>query len=315
MKSLAVVFPGQGSQTVGMLADIAREFPEVETTYSEASSVLGYDLWKLVQQGPAEALNRTVHTQPALLAGSYAIWRILETKKKIRPALLAGHSLGEYTALVCARALQFSDAIRLVAARGQYMQEAAPAGQGALAAIIGLDETAVSELCSKAVWSHEVLTPANFNSPGQVVVAGHTTAVERVVTLAKAAGARLAKLLPVSVSSHCALMKPAAEQLQKLLATISLQTPVIPVLNNVDVVIYQDVAAIRDGLVRQLFMPVRWVETIQKFANDGIQHIIECGPGKVLTGLNKRIVTEIQLTPTADLASLQLLLETALQTG
>lgn len=315
MKSLAVVFPGQGSQTVGMLADIARKFPEVETTYSEASSVLGYDLWKLVQQGPVEALDQTVHTQPALLAGSYAIWRILGAKKKIRPVLLAGHSLGEYTALVCAGALQFSDAIRLVAARGQYMQEAVPAGQGALAAIIGLDEATVSELCSKAVLVSEVLTPANFNSPGQVVVAGHTAAVERVITLAKAAGARMAKLLPVSVSSHCALMKPAAEQLQKLLATISIQIPVIPVLSNVDVVIYQDAAAIRDGLVRQLFMPVRWVETIQKFASDGIQHIIECGPGKVLTGLNKRIVTEIQLTPTADLASLQLSLETALQTG
>jgi [acyl-carrier-protein] S-malonyltransferase len=315
VKSLGVVFPGQGSQTVGMLADIAHEFPLVEAIYGEASQALGYDLWKLVQHGPPEALDQTMHTQPALLAGSYAIWRILEAEKKIRPVLLAGHSLGEYTALVCAGALQFSDAIRLVAARGQFMQEAIPAGQGALAAIIGLDEARVSELCGRAILANEVLTPANFNSPGQIVVAGHVAAVDRLIILAKTAGARMAKLLPVSVPSHCVLMQPAAEQLQKLLATIPIQIPAIPVLNNVDVAIYQDVAEVRAGLVRQLVMPVRWVETIQKFAASGIEYIIECGPGKILTGLNKRIVTEIQLTPTADVASLQLLLETVLERG
>lgn len=306
---LGIVFPGQGSQTVGMLSDIAAAFPEVEMTYSEASDVLGYDLWKLVQQGPAEALDQTVHTQPAILAASYAIWRILQSKKKIKPLLLAGHSLGEYTALVCAGALQFKDAIKLTASRGQFMQEAVPAGQGALAAIVGLDDQTVYELCHQAIQDNEVLTPANFNSPGQVVVAGDKLAVERVIVLAKAAGARLAKLLPVSVSSHCALMKPAAERLQALLTTIPIQAPTIPVLNNVDVSYYHNADEIRDGLVRQLYMPVRWVETIQKFAGNDIQHIIECGPAKVLTGLNKRIAPEIQLTQTADLVSLQFLLD------
>ncbi len=312
VKSLGIVFPGQGSQTVGMLADLAHVFPEIEKTYAEASDALGYDLWKLVQVGPAEVLDQTVHTQPAILAGSYAIWCILKKKEKITPTLLAGHSLGEYTALTCAGALKFSDAIRLTAARGQYMQEAVPTGEGALAAIIGLEDAEVSALCQKAVLANEVLTPANFNSPGQVVVAGNKLAVERMIPLAKEAGARMAKILPVSVSSHCALMKPAAEKLKTLLETISIQTPSIPVLSNVDVAFYQNADEIRDGLVRQLYMPVRWVETIRKFADKGIEHIIECGPGKVLTGLNKRIATEIQLTPTADLASFQLLLETAL---
>lgn len=315
MKSLGIVFPGQGSQTIGMLADIAKSYPEVTKIYAEASDVLGYDLWKLTQEGPSELLDQTVHTQPAILAGSYAIWRILESNKKIRPALFAGHSLGEYTALTCAGAFSFKDAIKLVAARGQYMQDAVPAGEGALAAIIGLEDDKVTELCKQAVQAHEVLTPANFNSPGQVVVAGHKIAVERMLVLAKDAGARMAKLLPVSVSSHCALMKSAADQLKKLLATIDIQVPSIPVLNNVDVTYYENAEAIRDGLTRQLCMPVRWVETIQKFAAEGIQTIIECGPGKVLTGLNKRIVTEIQLTPTADLVSLQSLLDLTLKTG
>jgi [acyl-carrier-protein] S-malonyltransferase len=312
MKSFGIVFPGQGSQAVNMLADIATTFSEVKDTYAEASNVLGYDLWELVQHGPAETLDQTVHTQPAILAASYAIWRILEIRKKIGPVLLAGHSLGEYTALVCAGALPFSDAIQLVAARGKYMQEAVPSGQGALAAIIGLNDQTVSDLCDKAIIDNEVLTPANFNSPGQVVIAGHTLAVERAIALAKTAGARMAKLLPVSVPSHCALMKPAAEKLKTLLATISIQTPVIPVLSNVDVMCYQNADEIRDGLTRQLYMPVRWVETIQKFAGNGIKHIIECGPGKILTSLNKRIETEMQFTSTADLVSLQLLLDTAL---
>ncbi|MDR3478782.1 MAG: ACP S-malonyltransferase [Gammaproteobacteria bacterium] len=313
-QSLAFVFPGQGSQFVGMLADIAREFPEVEATFSEASKVLGYDLWNLVQNGPAEALDQTVQTQPALLAASYAIWRILKTKKNIAPALLAGHSLGEYTALVCANAISFKDAIALVAARGQYMQEAVPVGVSGLGAIVGLDDATVQALCDQSRQADEVLSPANFNSPGQVVIAGHIKAVERALVLAKESGARLAKLLPVSVSSHCELMKPAAEKLAALLATIAIQTPTIPVVSNVDVTMYADAAAIRDGLVRQLYMPVRWVETIQLFAQKGITHIVECGPGKVLSGLNKRIVTDRQLTSTADIASLQTLLETSFET-
>jgi len=304
MKAFAVVFPGQGSQTIGMLADIANEFSEIEATYAEASAVLGYDLWKIVQKGPAELLNQTVYTQPALLAGSYAVWRILI--KNNYPVLLAGHSVGEYTALVCAQALQFSDAVRLVAARGRLMQDAMPAGQGALAAIIGLENAAIEAICQKAVLTNEILAPANFNSLGQVVIAGHKIAVERAMILAQEAGARLVKLLPVSVPSHCALMKPAADELKKIIANISIQTPVIPVINNVDVEIYKDPNSIRDGLVRQLCMPVRWVEIIKKFADSGTQSIIECGPGKILTGLNKRIVTtEIALTNTADIENLK----------
>lgn len=314
MKSLGFVFPGQGSQSKGMLSDIANEFDQVKHTYAEASQALGYDLWNLVQEGPEEVLAQTIHTQPALLAGSYAIWRIIQTKKNIQPVLLAGHSLGEYTALVCADAFSFQDAIRLVAARGQYMQEAIPMGQGALAAIIGLDDAVVAELCRKAQSNNEIISPANFNCPGQIVVSGNLPAVERVILLAKEAGARMAKLLPVSVPSHCALMKPAAEQLQKILETISIQKPRIPVVNNVDVALYDDAKSIREGLVKQLFMPVRWVETIQYFTHQGISHIIECGPGKVLTGLNKRISVETKLDFTTDLTSINTLLETSFQT-
>lgn len=313
MKSSGFVFPGQGSQTVGMLSDIANEFPEVVATYAEASEVLGYDLWQLAKTGPAEILDQTIHTQPVLLTGSYAIWRILKSKTNIRPALLAGHSLGEYTALVCAEAISFQDAVKLVASRGQYMQEAVPLGQGALAAIIGLENAVVSRLCEKAVIDNEVLAPANFNSPGQVVIAGHFTAVERAIILAKEEGARLAKQLPVSVPSHCALMKPAAERLEKLLRTITIKTPLFPVLSNVDVEVYKEADEIRDGLIRQLYMPVRWVEIIKTFAHMGIKNIVECGPGKVLTGLNKRIDSEMQLTQTADLGSLRILLDRILQ--
>ncbi|MDR3492942.1 MAG: ACP S-malonyltransferase [Gammaproteobacteria bacterium] len=307
-QTLGVVFPGQGSQSVGMLSDIAREFPIVEKTFEEASFVLGYDLWKLVQSGPAEELDKTVHTQPALLAAAYAIWSILEKEISFKPALLAGHSLGEYAALVCAKAMSFSDGIRLVAARGLYMQEAAPIGVGGLGAVIGLDDAAVQDVCHKSVMDDEVLSPANFNCPGQVVVAGHLKAVERALVLAKAQGAKLAKLLPVSVSSHCALMQPAAERLTALLPTIAIETPTIPVISNVDVVPYTTPQAIRDGLVRQLVMPVRWVETIQLFSTQGITDIVECGPGKVLNGLNKRIAKDIQLTNSADLTSLKALL-------
>lgn len=302
---LGFVFPGQGSQTVGMLKDIAAEFSEVEATFHEASEVLEYDLWKLVQEGPAEELDKTTHTQPALLAASVAIWRIL--KDKLKPTLFAGHSLGEYTALVCANAFSFTDGIRLVAARGHYMQEAVPAGVSALAAIVGLDDAKVEEICHTARRDNEVLSPANFNSIGQVVIAGHVAAVERACVLAKAAGARLAKILPVSVSSHCSLMKPAAVKLSALLDTLTINTPTIPVVSNVDVTVYESPEAIRDGLVRQLYMPVRWVETIQLFAKKGVSHIVECGPNKVLSGLNKRIIPDLQLATTNELASLNAL--------
>lgn len=302
--SFGFIFPGQGSQSVGMLSDIAQTFPEVEATFAEASSVLGYDLWKLTQDGPAEALDNTVHTQPALLTASCAIWRILQTKKNFQPTLLAGHSLGEYTALVCAEAFRFDDAVKLVAARGQYMQEAVPAGQGALAAIVGLDDDAVKTICAQAALD-EVLAPANFNSPGQVVIAGRTAAVQRAIVLAKEAGAKLAKLLPVSVPSHCALMKPAAEKLNAMLNTIEIKKPVLPVVNNVDAVIYDSAESIKKGLTQQLFLPVRWVEVIRFFENQNIQYVIECGAGKVLSGLNKRIAAGMQSTNTSDLANLQ----------
>lgn len=307
MNSIAFVFPGQGSQTVGMLSDMA-EYPEVQQTFQEASTALGYDLWDLVRQGPAEELDKTMKTQPALLAASYAIWRVIHAHKTVKPVFLAGHSLGEYTALVCAGAISFQDAIKVVAARGQYMQEAVPVGQGGLAAIVGLDDDAVKELCQKAKIGEEVLTPVNFNSPGQVVIGGHIAAVERAIGLAKESGARLAKLLPVSVPSHCQLMKPAAEKLAQLLKTVSIETPRIPVINNVDVAIYHDPESIRDGLARQLFMPVRWVEVVKAISQAGVASIIECGPGKVLTGLNKRIVTDVELLNTSDLSNLQTLL-------
>lgn len=301
---LGIVFPGQGSQSVGMLSDIAKEFSEVENTFAEASSILGFDLWKLAQEGPSEELDKTMHTQPALLTASYAIWRILKKNDDIQPSLLAGHSLGEYTALVCAESLKFTDAVRLVAARGEYMQEAVPMGEGALAAIVGLNDEEVKKVCINAA-ADEVLAPANFNSPGQVVIAGHTAAVLRAIVLAKEAGAKLAKQLPVSVPSHCILMKPAADKLAQLLKTIDIQLPKLPVINNVDADIYNSVNHIREGLTRQLFMPVRWVEIMQSFKNKQINPIVECGPGKVLSGLNKRIIPDAQLMNTSDFTNLQ----------
>lgn len=310
-KKIGFVFPGQGSQSVGMLADIAKEYSEVKATFDEAATVLGYDLWQLVQEGPAEVLDRTVYTQPALLAASYAIWRILQNRSTIRPVLLAGHSLGEYTALVCAGSLSFHDGITLVAARGEYMQEAVPLGEGALAAIIGLDDDVVRELCEQSVLDNEVLAPANYNSTGQVVIAGTKVAVERAIVLAKEKGARLAKSLPVSVPSHCELMRPASQKLEQLLKSLSIKQPGIPVVNNVDVLSYETSEAIRDGLVRQLYHSVRWVEIIKKFEALGINSIIECGPGKVLTGLVKRITPDMELAQTADLNSLQTLLNSS----
>ncbi len=308
----AFVFPGQGSQAVGMLADAAPLYPEISATFAEASEVLGYDLQRMVFEGPAEVLNQTVHTQPALLAASYAVWRIITARSAIKPTILAGHSLGEYTALVCADALGFQDAVRLVAARGQYMQDAVVAGTGAMAAIIGLDDDVVVKLCNDArEGSDEVLSPANYNSIGQIVIAGHQDAVNRAIVLAKECGAKMAVLIPVSVPSHCELMKPAAERLQTLLATINIRQPTIPVVSNVDLQIYMSDTEIRDGLVRQLYMPVRWVNTIQKFIDMNIKTIIECGPGKVLTGLNKRIDKTLQLQSVSDVASIETILNIA----
>lgn len=287
MAKFAMVFPGQVSK-LGMLAELAAQYPVVTETFAEASEALGYDLWALVQNGPAEELNQTHRTQPALLTASVAIWRVWQQEGSEQPAVFAGHSLGEYSALVCAGVIDFKEAVKLVELRGQLMQEAVPAGTGAMSAIIGLDNDAIAKACEAAAQG-EVVSPVNFNSPGQVVIAGAKDAVERANVLCKEAGAKRALPLPVSVPSHCALMKPAAEKLAVALDNLEFSAPAFPVINNVDVVEATDPAAIKDALVRQLYSPVRWTETVEKMAADGVEKLIEMGPGKVLTGLTKRI--------------------------
>ncbi|MBN7820627.1 ACP S-malonyltransferase [Bowmanella yangjiangensis] len=288
MAKLAFVFPGQGSQSVGMLAELASENPQVQDTFAQASEVLGYDLWALTQNGPEADLNATHRTQPALLAASVAVWRVWQAKGGEQPQVLAGHSLGEYSALVCAGVLDFQDAIKLVQLRGELMQQAVPAGTGAMYAIIGLDDDKVIAACEQAAQG-DVVSAVNFNSPGQVVIAGQTDAVARAGEACKEAGAKRALPLPVSVPSHCALMKPAAEKLAVELEKLQVNAPVIPVVNNVDVALPTDPELIRDALVRQLYSPVRWTESVQKLAEMGAEKVLEVGPGKVLTGLIKRI--------------------------
>jgi [acyl-carrier-protein] S-malonyltransferase len=283
-----MVFPGQGSQSVGMLAPLAAAFPVVIETFEQASGVLGYDLWARVQEGPVDLLNQTACTQPAMLAAGVATWRCWRQKTDKQPAMMAGHSLGEYTALVCAGALDFEDAVRLVEQRGKLMQQAVPDGTGAMAAILGLDDDQVRAVCSDAA-EGQVVSAVNFNSPGQVVIAGHAQAVARAMTLAKAAGAKRALLLPVSVPSHCALMKPAADLFAARLAATDFRIPEIAVVHNVDVGVKNDVDAIRAALAAQLYQPVRWVETIRAMHAAGVARVVEMGPGKVLAGLNKRI--------------------------
>lgn len=307
-----IVFPGQGSQFVGMLSDIALQYPIVQETFNQASSILGYDLWALTNSGPKEQLDQTQHTQPALLTASYALYRLIEEKcAALNIKALAGHSLGEYTALVAAHSLPFESAVKLVAARGDYMQAAVPEGMGAMAAIVGLPDEEVQRLCDEVCLSQSsgVLSPANFNSIGQVVVAGHKALVEALLPLAKAKGAKLATILPVSVPSHCALMHQAAERLRADLASITFATPVPPVIGNVSADYYQDATSVAAGLIQQLHSPVRWVETIQRFSRDGIQHVIECGPGKVLSGLIKRIDKSITVHAIGDMASLSAFLD------
>ncbi len=301
---LAFVFPGQGSQSVGMLAALAAEYAEVRTTFQEAGDALGYDLWQLVQNGPEEELNQTARTQPAMLAAGVAVWRTWKAQGGANPNVMAGHSLGEYSALVCAEALDFADAIRLVEQRGTLMQEAVPAGAGAMAAILGLEDAAVRQACADAAQG-DVVEAVNFNAPGQVVIAGSKAAVERAAEAAKAAGAKRAVLLPVSVPSHSSLMRPAAERFAEILQGVAIAAPVIPILNNVDVATESDPDRIRDALVRQLYNPVRWAETIRQSAAQGVESLIECGPGKVLAGLNKRIVKEQAIFPVFDPESLQ----------
>ena len=289
MTKTACVFPGQGSQSVGMLKELADSHPLVIGTFKEASDVLGYDLWDLVQNDTDGKLNETHITQPALLAASVAIWRVLEAQG-IEVSYLAGHSLGEYSALVCGGAMSFADAIKLVEARGQYMQEAVPAGAGAMYAIIGLDDNTIANVCHQtAIATGDVVSPVNFNSPGQVVIAGEKVAAEQAAAACKEAGAKRALPLAVSVPSHCELMRPAADKLEDALATLNVHTPAINIINNVDVTIETDGASIKSALVRQLYCPVQWTRTVEYLAAAGVERIIEVGPGKVLTGLNKRI--------------------------
>jgi len=286
MTKFAFVFPGQGSQSRGMMDGYA-DFPVVRNTFAEASDLLGQDLWTLVTEGDDADLNVTVNTQPIMLTAGVAVYRAWQSLEGASPAIMAGHSLGEYTALVAAGALQFSDALPLVRYRAECMQQAVPEGVGGIAAVLGLDDDTVRAVCEEGAQG-EVLEPVNFNSPGQVVIAGNRAAVERGMALAKDKGAKRAIMLPMSVPSHCSLLKGAAEQMRERLEGINIQAPATPVLHNADVASYSDAASIKDALVRQLYSPVRWVETVQAFGKQGVTQNIECAPGKVLAGLNKR---------------------------
>ncbi len=299
--SFAFVFPGQGSQSVGMMAAYG-DAPVVRATFDEASAALGEDLWTMVAEGPAEKLALTVNTQPIMLTAGVAVWRLWESLGGKTPSVVAGHSLGEYSALVAAGALKLSDAVPLVRLRAAAMQEAVPAGTGAMAAILGLDDDGIAAACAEAAQG-EVVEPVNFNAPGQTVIAGHKGAVERACEACKARGAKRAVPLPVSAPFHSSLLKPAADRLAVALADIAVATPVIPVINNVDVAIETDPAKIKDALVRQAAKPVRWVEIIQKMASMGVTTVAECGPGKVLAGLTKRCADGITGVALADAES------------
>jgi len=288
MTDFAMLFPGQGSQSVGMLAALAEKYDRIRQTFEEAGEVLGTDLWKTVCQGPEEVLNRTEVTQPAVLAGAVAVWRVWQDLDGPAPARLAGHSLGEYSALVVAGALDFRTAVGLVAERGRQMQAAVPEGAGAMATILGLDDEVVAAIC-REVAEDQVVVPANYNSPGQIVIAGHAAAVERALHECSEAGARRAVKLPVSVPSHSPLMQPAAEAMRGILADTDIRRPGIPVVHNCDVAVHEDAAAIREALVQQLTSPVRWTEAVRAIKETGIMDFAECGPGRVLSGLGRRI--------------------------
>ncbi len=314
MKKFALTFAGQGSQSIGMMSGF-ESMPVVKDTFDEASQLIGEDLWKMIVEGPVEALAQTVNTQPIMLTAGVATFRAWcelgagdIAHSGSNAAIYAGHSLGEYTALVAAGALSFSDAVPLVRFRAQAMQDAVPDGTGAIAAIIGLDVEAINAVCSD-VAAGEVLEAVNLNSPGQIVIAGHKAAVERGMALAKERGAKRALLLPMSVPSHCALMRPAAEKLAEYLKNIKMVAPFRPVLQNADVVAFTDPALIKNALVEQLYRPVRWIETIQLMAAQGVATVIECVPGKVLTGLNRRIEPSMSCLPVSDIASLKVAME------
>ena len=304
---LALVFPGQGSQSVGMMQGFT-DNRVVRDTFEEASRALGQDLWQLVAEGPAEDLSATVNTQPVMLTAAYAMYRAWEEAGAPRPEVVAGHSLGEYTALVVAGAISFADAVPLVRFRAQAMQEAVPMGTGAMAAILGLDDDAVRAACAEAAQG-EIVEPVNFNAPSQVVIAGHKSAVERGAAAAKARGAKRAVMLPVSAPFHSSLLRPAAERLRERMQDIAFNTPKISVVNNVDVATVSDPAQIKDALARQACSPVRWVETVRAFAAQGVTHVVECGPGKVLAGLTRRIEDSLQGFSVTDPASLQQTME------
>ncbi|MCC7091610.1 MAG: ACP S-malonyltransferase [Nitrosomonas sp.] len=300
--NIACVFPGQGSQSIGMMNGYS-DFPIIQQTFQEAADVLEQDFWSLVSSGAAEDINSTVNTQPLMLIAGVAVYRAWISSGGKKPALLAGHSLGEYTALVASEALSFADALKLVRFRAQAMQQAVPDGVGGMAAILGLEDSVVEEICHEVTSSSsgESLEAANFNSPGQIVIAGHKNAILLGIELAKSKGAKRALLLPMSIPSHCSLMQPAADRMRQQLESIPLQSPCVPILHNVDVKSHaDDTAALKEILIQQLVSPVRWVATIQAFAASGITHVIECGPGKVLMGLNKRIEPQLHHSSLAD---------------
>lgn len=311
MTHSAFVFPGQGSQTLGMLGDFNPQYPLITQTFAETSSAIGYDVWDLIQHGPMERLNQTEHTQVAMLTADVAIYRLLCLHGLTKPKMMAGHSLGEYAALVNAESITLEEGVRLVAQRGKLMQSTVPLGQGAMAAIVGLSNDVLQQLCNEASTPNNVVTPANYNAIGQTVVAGHTPAVKQLIHLAEEAGARLAMIIPVSVPCHCPLLKEAADLFENNLAQTHFKIPTVDVVSNVDLSIYSSPDQIRIKLREQLFSPVRWVETIQLFKQKGIQRVVECGPGRVLSGLVKRIDKELKAVSIYDTISVEQFLENA----
>jgi len=305
----AFIFPGQGSQSIGMLSELASNYSLVSELFSAVSERIGYDLWALIQEGPEALLNQTEHTQVAMLVSDVAVFRVIQQQRPVHAAMMAGHSLGEYAALVCAGALSLADAAILVGTRGRLMQETVPVGKGAMAAIVGLSDDDVDLLCKEISTPEQQVTPANYNAIGQVVIAGHTAAVQAAVSKANEMGARMAVIIPVSVPCHCSLLKEAAEQFSEHLQTTAFKIPMLPIVSNVDLSVYHSVDEMRSLLKEQLYRPVRWVETIRLMKNNGIERFVECGPGKVLSGLVKRIDKSLVVLNVNDQASLDLALE------
>lgn len=309
MSNFAFVFPGQGSQKIGMLAELADQNPIIEKTFSEASEVLGYDMWQLIQQGAQEDINLTQRTQPILLTCSVAIWRLWNQKQGAKPSQMAGHSLGEWSALVCANVIDFADGLKMVEARGKFMQQAVPVGQGTMAAIIGLDDQAILAACNEAS-TLGVVDAVNFNAPGQVVIAGANDAVERAMDICKAAGAKRALPLPVSAPFHTSLMKPAADNLAEMVNTITFRAPEVPIMHNVHAKNEHDPQAIKALMLEQIYSPVKWVDCVEQLKNSGVSALVECGPGKVLSGLAKRIDRELTAISTESVADFDAALTT-----